>query len=864
MGDLIGQRLGQYEIVAILGRGGMATVYRARQVSVNREVAVKVISPDLAIDENFAVRFSREAQTIASLSHPHILKLFDFGHEDDVLYLVTELLPGGTLADLIRQGPVPLKRIDHLLEQIASALDYAHRQGIIHRDLKPQNILLDAHGNAFLTDFGIARLVAGSTGLTQTGSALGTPAYMSPEAWQAEEIDHRSDLYSLGIMLYEMLTGKLPFNSESPYKLMMAHISEMPPHVEALPEDLAPEFDALIQQTLAKLPADRPESAGAIADTVHTVVAGYQAGNVVRSTPSTLKLPVDTATPQASPTPQQANAASGSLAAAPARKFGLNPIVLVALAALIVVISAIAFIAGRPGASNAATPTVLPIADVIHVDPVGTDEFMILVAQPEQIGKQPRDVTRFIVNNLTETLDTSIPFSTLHVREYPKVITSAEQARAAANANNALVIVWGSVNDTIIDLQLQFGALTAIPHNKLPESMIRRYADVHVQMSDPLTESLAVPILVIIETAQSADGNIYEVFRGLSLLDQLKTSITSATVIGSGAAAQISRNELFFLSDTKKFIDQMDPIIALDSTNPLPYLYRNLGYLRNHQYDQALQDAETARKLAPEGWSSPLYTLVTTNFVNKTYGQGLPLADQIVQANPKDWYGLSVRASLNYFSGKLDAAKTDLDQARALSPRSSLAYLLAITVAIRQGRIADANAFAEVLRTKFPDSSFAERSFTVAFGDPATSKIVLGVMLSASANLFLGQYDKVVKQADLAIGVDSTQPDLFMVQGFAYCNLSKWAEAEKAYTSGLNLDSNYAALYALRAEVRNRQGNPLGALSDIQAMQKIKGSEELSAMVNAALGMGSTVSTGTPAPLSCQNFFSPGPATPAR
>src|SRR5262249_41675342 len=139
---------------------------------------------------------------------------------------------------------------------------------------------------------------------------------------------------------------------------------------------------------------------------------------------------------------------------------------------------------------------------------------------------------------------------------------------------------------------------------------IRRYADVHVQMTDPLTQSIAVPILVINDTLQAADGNESEVFRTLGLLDQLKTTTTSASVVGTGAAAQISRNELFFLSDTQKFVDQMAPIVSLDGSNPLPYLYRSLGYFRLHQYDKSLQDAETARKLGPEGWSPPLYMVM--------------------------------------------------------------------------------------------------------------------------------------------------------------------------------------------------------------------------------------------------------------
>ena len=154
---LVGQQLGQYQITALLGRGGMATVYRARQVSVNRDVAIKVIRSDLTKVGTWAARFEREAQTVAALSHPHILKVFDYGRSDEFVYLVMELMSGGSLSSLIAKGGLPTRTAVRMLNQIAEALDYAHQRGIVHRDLKPQNVLLDDNANAFLTDFGIDR-----------------------------------------------------------------------------------------------------------------------------------------------------------------------------------------------------------------------------------------------------------------------------------------------------------------------------------------------------------------------------------------------------------------------------------------------------------------------------------------------------------------------------------------------------------------------------------------------------------------------------------------------------------------------------------------------------------------------------------
>ncbi len=274
MADLVGRRLGQYDITGLLGEGGMAAVYRARQVSMKRDVAIKVIEPRLARMADFARRFDREAETIASLSHPHILKVFDYGTQDDVVYLVMELITGGSLADLIRHGPLSVEVAGRIFEQIASALDYAHQQGIIHRDLKPQNVLLDRQGNAFLTDFGIAKIVTETKGLTQTGTAMGTPAYMSPEQWQGKQIDSRSDLYALGILLFEMLSGQQPFRADTPYAMMHMHVHETPPLLRTFKADLPASVELVLQKALAKNREQRFQSASEMAAALKVAFTG--------------------------------------------------------------------------------------------------------------------------------------------------------------------------------------------------------------------------------------------------------------------------------------------------------------------------------------------------------------------------------------------------------------------------------------------------------------------------------------------------------------------------------------------------------------------------------------------------------------
>jgi serine/threonine protein kinase len=304
--SLIGQQIGGYEVVSALGEGGISLVYRARQLNVQRDVALKIIKPEFATTPNFVERFKLEAQTIAALSHPHIGKLFDYGQQDGRLYLVMELFRGGSVGDLLRRGPLAVDVAMRILEQIASALDYAHARGIVHRDVKPQNILLDEQGNAFLTDFGIVKLVNVPTNLTGQNMVIGSPAYMPPEEWEESPLDGRADVYSLGITLYEMLTGQVPFKGKTLSLLMRKHLFEDAPLLRDLNPAVPGSVEPVLAKALAKDSQQRFGSAGEFA-------AAFR--RAVTSDPAPIAIPEDRARLAAAvPTMPNASVTAGSAA----------------------------------------------------------------------------------------------------------------------------------------------------------------------------------------------------------------------------------------------------------------------------------------------------------------------------------------------------------------------------------------------------------------------------------------------------------------------------------------------------------------------------------------------------------------------
>ncbi|MFB0535303.1 MAG: protein kinase [Anaerolineae bacterium] len=271
--DLTGQTLGQYRIMEKIGRGGMAEVYKAFQPRLERHVAIKVLPPYFAHDETFLERFEREARAIARLNHPNILPVYDSGQEGELSYIVMRYVEEGTLQEMLGK-PWPLDRVVEIITQVGGALDYAHQGGIIHRDVKPSNVLMDKGEWALLSDFGLAKMVESSVQLTKSGAGIGTPAYMSPELGKGEPADERSDIYSLGIVLYEMLTGRVPFEADTPMAVVIEHITTPLPVPRSINPDIPEPVEQVLLKALAKDPAERFQRMGEMVRALQKAVAG--------------------------------------------------------------------------------------------------------------------------------------------------------------------------------------------------------------------------------------------------------------------------------------------------------------------------------------------------------------------------------------------------------------------------------------------------------------------------------------------------------------------------------------------------------------------------------------------------------------
>lgn len=319
--DLIGKTLGNFEILSELGRGGMGVVYKARQTSLGRMVALKVLPPEMTHDASYIARFQREAQSAALLEHPAIIPIYEVGEGDGLHYIAMRYIEGGTLKELMKEeGPMSVRRVVDLLTPIGSALDHAHQHGLIHRDIKPSNIMIATDGTLYLADFGLARGVAGDSGLTRTGWIMGTPDYMSPEQAQGlPTIGPSTDVYALGIIIYQMLSGKLPFDAETPMAMASIRIVQPPRPLGEVRSDLPSSVEEVVMRSLSPNPDERHAGAGKLLADIRQAAEM----TLAQSSPAATKSTIQFSPSIAAPAPAPASPSAPLPESRPASKSGL-------------------------------------------------------------------------------------------------------------------------------------------------------------------------------------------------------------------------------------------------------------------------------------------------------------------------------------------------------------------------------------------------------------------------------------------------------------------------------------------------------------------------------------------------------------
>ncbi len=417
--NLTGQKLGQYEVRELLGMGGMGAVYRAHQVGLRRDVAFKVLPPQMAQQREFLERFTREAQTAAALEHAHIVPVYDYGITSGLSYVAMRMLTGGSLAERIsyraqnKEDLPSLWETAEIIKHLGSALDYAHLRGVVHRDIKASNVMFDDQGSPFLVDFGIAKLVNTTTGLTGTGVAMGTPSYMSPEQWRGESVTAATDQYAMGILVYHLVTGRLPFEGPTPFALMHKHLNEEPTPPQVWRENLPSTIKAVLDQAMAKNPHDRFPAMRDFAAAFENAIQGLpkqdtgfftfplpnrptatsSLGNTPAPTPQpvsstpTGRAPLPSSPGYDGPTTPPASRAgmatitpqSGQIAGVTPPKSGLNPLVFGAAAVVVVIVGLIAIALFSQNAQQVALAQTQSVEETIAYNSSATAQAFALL-----------------------------------------------------------------------------------------------------------------------------------------------------------------------------------------------------------------------------------------------------------------------------------------------------------------------------------------------------------------------------------------------------------------------------------------------------------------------------------------------------
>lgn len=854
---------GRYDIETMLGYGGMGEVYRAMDTVLNQHVAIKLLKPEIMEDTpDILERFEREGEALRRLNHPNIVKMLASVQENGKHYLIMEYVGGGNLQHLLRQeAQLPVQRMLEISLDLADALTRAHRLKIIHRDIKPANVLLAEDGTPRLTDFGVAR-IGDRTRMTQTGSLVGTYAYLSPEACRGESLDERADIWAFGIMMYEMLAGIRPFDSDQPAAIIFKIMSDPVPNLQDIRPDVPAELMRLIYEMLEKERDLRISSVREVGSRLEKLIRSLDDGEGLPQSRFTSPTPTNI-TPQRMPTANSVGfksfldkpleplpgdtAISESMITLQAARRRQSISLVVGILITLVVIAAVVFLTRPEERGKDGPPPPNEGAEITLVEPVADNEYMVLVADLERLEGETLPVARLLTQELAGTLENDVPFSNYRVRAYPHIITTPQQATTVAEANKAVIIVWGNYTSDGINLELQIGAMDAFENintDIFPRDMLERTTNISVKLEDVQTESIAPMIIRMAQTLETVNGNTFGLIRNLVILDEL--AVTPAQIEGSGVAVQVQRFFEYYLDDTARAVQEIDEGIRLDAAdNPILYSMRGIGNERIGESERARTDSETAQRLTGGQWVVPIIAMGNHAFyIENDLDQAIWEYSQAIDLQPNNWFFYTFRGVMYYLARDFGAARTDLDRAIELQPQSNWPYIYASLIALRDGRVTDGQNYATIVVRDFADPTLANRAIQTFYGGAASD--LAGLTFSAGGNMLLGRYNDVLADVEAALQITESVPELYLMQGFAYCNLENYEAAENAYSKAVELDPEFALLYLLRSEAQLRQPNKLqAALADLEKARSYDLGAEFTALIEAG-------QTGN---MSCKNFF---------
>jgi serine/threonine protein kinase/tetratricopeptide (TPR) repeat protein len=676
MADMTGRTFGKYRLTERLGRGGMAEVYRAYQPNLERDVAVKVMHGYLAEDEGFVGRFKREAKAVAALRHPHIVQVYDFDVEDDTYYMIMEYIGGETLKQRLERfraegKQMPLQEVAQIFRALCNALDYAHAQGRVHRDIKPANIMFDGE-RLVLTDFGIASIV-GATRYTASGAMIGTPAYMSPEQGQGEAGDVRSDVYSLGVILYEMVTGQVPYDADTPLAIVLKHLNEPLPLPRQVNADLPSAVERVILKALAKSPDDRYQSAGALADALEAAVE--RAVVLTEMPPAPLEPAVETPAPR------------------PAPKW--RPWVLVGVAGLIVVglIAAVLFVFPNLGGEQ---------------EPTRSSTAVITEATPSAELSMLEPTT-----SASEATPPTAPSTPL-----PEAMTHYEVGVAAFED-------W-DLEEAIRELSQAIEADPRFAEAHYLRGASYRQNGQQEEAEADLTQAIALrPDLV---EAYYERGDLYlDQARGQDAWHDFTTIIELQPEYAEAyyKRAQACSWYVHDCNDNRALVD-LERAIELAPDLAEARQMRGDLYFSAGEYDLAVSDLTQAIETAPDDvytWS----LLGQVFYMLGEYGQAIASYDQALELEPADLELYYHRAATYLEMGDLGAALQDFDKVLLLEPERSGAHYGRGRIYAAAGRYEEAVVeFTEVMKDVDEDYAWLYFEDDSPYVDRALAYYALG------------------------------------------------------------------------------------------------------------------------------------------